>query len=261
MKKIRFCAVLLGFFLLWMVLRFFPSPVWWCCLPSPPLGEAAFPPSLLTGGAAWCSPFLGGVAFPISFQVVLPSFSFCCVGLLFSPPLLLGGVAWSTLPWVVLRCSSLFAWCCFPFHVLGSGALLLSTVGCCLVFLLLWAVLPFPSPLAWCCLPLLWVELFFLPPLSVGWGCLVSPALGVVAVFSVLLVGLLSPSLLMGGAAWCSYFFGVVLLFSLLLRGVAVQNQKEKTQSKRKIENIGKMKKMKKMLINEKNGKNEKMEE
>ena len=50
-------------------------------------------PSLLLGGAAW-PPSLGGVASgPLSFCVVLPSFSPFGWGC-FPSPLLLGGVAW-----------------------------------------------------------------------------------------------------------------------------------------------------------------------
>ena len=100
--------VLLGFFPLWVVLVFSFSADWWCCIPSPPLGGGAFPvllgllffwwffavfpssfggvaflrllwverrsPSLLLGDAAWSPPSLGGVAFLLSFCVVLPSF-------------------------------------------------------------------------------------------------------------------------------------------------------------------------------------------
>ena len=75
---------------LWVVLPFFLS-FWW---------DFLFP-CLLLGGAAWSTPLLGGVAFPISFQVVLPSF-----------PLLLVGLPSTTFPgW-----SSFFpseGWCCF----------------------------------------------------------------------------------------------------------------------------------------------------
>ena len=51
----------------------FPAPVWWC-LPSPPEGGVAF----LRSPVAWCclfsSFFLGGVAFLLSFCVVLLGF-------------------------------------------------------------------------------------------------------------------------------------------------------------------------------------------
>ena len=100
-------------------------------------GEATFPSSLLLGGAAW-SP-LGGVAFPISSQVVLPPllragrlFSSprrCCLGLHFS------------------------GWCCRFSCPFGGTTFPLSSVG---------VVLPsFPSfgmeaalalsSVGWCC--------------------------------------------------------------------------------------------------------------
>ena len=67
---LSFCVVLLGFFPLWVV-----SPVWWCCLPSPPLGSGAFLPS----SVGWCclvsSPFWWCCCFSFSCLVVLPSFS------------------------------------------------------------------------------------------------------------------------------------------------------------------------------------------
>ena len=121
-------------------------PLWfsfsgWCCLFSPPSGRDYFSTCLLLGGAAWftppwgvlgpaLSPPLGGVAFPISFQVVLPSFPSFGVELPSSPSvgwccrflsLLLG---WGCVPplfgWVVLLgFQSFFGWCCFPFPSCG----------------------------------------------------------------------------------------------------------------------------------------------
>ena len=171
----------------------------------------------------WSPPPLGGVASPISFQVVLPSFpSFVwgCVPLnrvAFSA-LLFGGAARFPLLWVVLpafsssgwSCFSTFFWsvllgfflwvvflfflvllpgaCCLSSPPLGTAASFISCVGwCCLVFLL-WVVLLFPSSFPWCCLPF-------------------------------------RPS---GGGAF-SLLFGWVVLLSLLLLscGVAVQNSKK----------------------------------
>ena len=91
-----FCwMVLLGFLLLWAVLLY-PSPFACYCFPFPPLGGAIFSSLLLLYSSpfAWrCFPFppLGSGAFPISFQVVLPSFPSSRRRYFFSPPLLLGG--------------------------------------------------------------------------------------------------------------------------------------------------------------------------
>ena len=54
---ISFYVEPLGFFPLWVV-----SPVWWCCLPSPPLGSGAFPLS----SVGWCC------------LVLLLPFGWCC---------------------------------------------------------------------------------------------------------------------------------------------------------------------------------------
>ena len=76
-------------------------------------------PSLLLGGAAW-PPSLAGVASgPLSFFVVLPSFSpfwWCC----FLSPLLLGGVAWPP---------SLSGVALFPLLLRGAASLSLSPLG------------------------------------------------------------------------------------------------------------------------------------
>ena len=61
-----FTCFLLGFFPLWVV-----SPVWRCCLPSPPVGSGAFPPS----SVGWCclvssSSFWWCCCFSFSYWVV-----------------------------------------------------------------------------------------------------------------------------------------------------------------------------------------------
>ena len=111
---------------------------WWCvllCLLLPLWAVLLFPffcgdaflsivwvvvlfASLRLGGAAW-SP-LGGVAFPISFCVLLPSFSSSGWDY-FSP----------VFCWVVLRCPSLFAWCCLSSPPFGGPAFLPSVGWCC----------------------------------------------------------------------------------------------------------------------------------
>ena len=90
--------MLLGVLLLWLVLLFF---------------------LLLLRGVTWSHPSLRGVAFPISFQVVLPSFS--C--------LLLNSAAWPFLLWEML----LFAWCfllCPPWDGAVFSSSLLVGVAC-----------------------------------------------------------------------------------------------------------------------------------
>ena len=111
-------------------------------------------PSLLLGGAAW-PPSLGGVASgPLSFCVVLPSFSpfwWCC----FLSPLLLGGAVhllspfrWGCFPslfcWLVLPSFSSFGWGCFPPPLLLGGVAWPPSLG---------GVALFPLFFAWCCLP------------------------------------------------------------------------------------------------------------
>ena len=160
------CVVLLGFLLLWVVLRFHP---------------------LLLGGAAFLSLPVGGGVFLLSSVgwCGLVSFGRCCFSNLLS-----GGAASSSSGWgcffpllffwVVLLgfpfsgfSPSAFARCCFPFPPLGGGICFLSSVGwCCLV-----------SSSFGCCfsdilsggptfLPFLFVGAAFLP--SSGWYCLVS---------------------------------------------------------------------------------------
>ena len=170
------------------------------------------------GGAAW-SP-LGGVAFPISSQVVLPSplggtvfftssvgwrclvsllwvvlpfFLFFLVGLLF-PCLLLGGAAWSTPLLGGVAFSNLFSG--------GPAFLPLLLVG-----LPLGGAAFFPFSVGWCCL----VSFFF------GWCCF-SPLLCRGAAFLPLPLGLelLSPLVALLGFPPLG---GVAV--SLLLRDVA----------------------------------------
>ena len=127
-------------------------------------------------------------------QWLQSSFVWCCVP---SPPLRWGCVPPSSVGWcfavflpspfsVVLPSSS-FGWLFSPL-LLGGAA---------------WFFLPF----GWCCLPSLGGAAFL--PSSVGWCRLVSSFFWVVLLFCVVLrsfpslwVGLRSPSLMLGGAAW-----------------------------------------------------------
>ena len=313
----------------WVVLLGLLLPFGWCCCFFLLLLRAAAflpllrSPSLLLGDVAWSPASLGGVAIPLSFGVVLPSFPFFGRGLR-SPSLLMGGAAWCFFWGVVLLFSpSAFAWCCLPFvHrvgmrssslLLGGVAFLAFPLGSAFLPLVCWvALLGFPplggvavfsSPFGgiaflfsfdgWSCFfsplqlggaawfpPSLGGVAFLALPLgsgvflssSVGWCCLVSSSFGQCC-FSNLLSGgaaflsilwsgaalslssvgscFVSSSfgrccfsiLLSGGAAFLPLLWVVLLGLLLLLGGVAVQNQKEKTQSKGKIENIGKVEK------------------
>ena len=117
---------LLGLLLLLVVLPSFPS-FWWDCLPPPPLGGAAFP-HLLKGGVAWFPSSLGGVAFHLSFVVVLLSFTSVGGGAAFLSPLQLGGAAWflPSLGGVAFPLSTVgscfvsFGWCCCS-NLLSGG--------------------------------------------------------------------------------------------------------------------------------------------
>ena len=264
-------------FLLWVVLPFFCpfggaafhlSSVGWCCLVSLfcwvvllclfaflPLGGVAFPASHLLGGAAWFPSLLGRVAFPISFCVVLPSFSLLWVGLrsfpLFSWVVLLGppdgvGLFFRGAAFLPLGGAAFFL---SGFPSLGgvavffcpSGGTNFSPVFCWVVLL---GPLSFQShfrvggaawfafPPSWAVLlffllllrgaaflPLLWVGCFF--PSSVGL-CPPLWAVGVVLLsFPSFGVGLRSPSLRLGGAAWSSSSFGWCCFSPLLCRGAA----------------------------------------
>ena len=227
---LSFYVVLLGFFPLWVV-----SPVWWCCLPSPPLGGAAFSHvfflvsslfgwSLLFGGAAFirsfgCGSFfhvfcwvvlfgllhlLGGVAcFSFSCLVVLPSFSsFGWGGAARSPPPF-GGVAVFPSP---------VRWCCLPSPPFGGTAS--SPVFCWVVLLLL------PFGCCCCCFSLLLLRGAAWSPPSLAlfsspftWCCLVSSLFG----WSLLFGGFCLPPPPLGGAALSPVFCWVVLLGLLLL--------------------------------------------
>ena len=175
------------------------SPVWWSCLPSPPLGSGAFPlssvgwcclvSSFLLGGVVvfpfpvwWCclpSPPLGVLPSSVGLLGFLLPFGWCCCFSLSSWCCLVSsflGVVFLSFYVVLLGFFPLLVvspvwWCCLPSPPLDSGAFPLSSVGwCCLVSsFLLGGVAVFPSPVGWCCLPS--------PPLaptSVGWCCLVS---------------------------------------------------------------------------------------
>ena len=137
-----------------------PSSVGWCFFASSFFGwffwVGLLFPSLMLGGAAW-PPSLGGVASgPLSFCVVLPSFSpfwWCC----FLSPLLLGGVAWPP---------SLSGVALFPLLLRGAAFLsLLPWVG----------LVSLPSSVGWCCPPSPPLNGDAFPPSSVGWCCLPSP--------------------------------------------------------------------------------------
>ena len=179
----------------------FPSPVWWCCLPSPPFDGTASSP-------VFCWVVL----------LLLPFGCCCCFFLL-----LLRGAAWS--PPSLALFSSPFTWCCLVSSFLGwsllfgvfclppppLGGAALPPVFCWVVLLgllLLLVVLLFFF-LLFCgaaFLLLLWVGLLY-PPSSVGWCCLVSSSFWWCCCFSfsywVVLLGLLT--------------LLVVLLFFLLL--------------------------------------------
>ena len=163
------------------------------------------------GGAAW-SP-LGGVAFPISSQVVLPSA--LLGGAVFSPPLLLGGAAWSTPPWGgVASCfvSSSFGRCCFSNLLLGCCLHSPPLGGTAFSHLLKGGAAWFPSS------PLICRGAAFLPLLW-GWCCFLSPLqLGGASFFWV--VVLFSP-LRLGGAAWFLPSLDGVDVFLHLLGGAA----------------------------------------
>ena len=257
---------------------------WWDCLPSPPLGGAVFS-HLLKGGAAWFLPFLGGlsfvvllpsfpsfrcgaaflsslqlgpalsppplggVAFPISFQVVLPSFPssewdyvpllfgwvvllgffllrmvltffFTCLVVLPSFPslwevvlvssLLLGGAAWSLASVGGVAISLSFG------VVLPSFPSSVPPLFCWVVLLgllLLWVVLRFSSPLAWCCL----LSPPAFPLSSVGWCCLVSCCDSPLLCRRAALLPVLWVL-----AAFTPLFFCVVLLCFPFLQGVVL---------------------------------------
>ena len=133
-------VVLLGPLLLWAVLRC-PSLFAWCCLPFPPLVWDYFSPVLLgplllgvvLRPALSPPPPLGGVAFSLSFGVVLPSFpsfGWARVPSLFGWVVLLGPL----LLRVVLRCPSFFLrGAAFLFLLWGGTAFPLSSVGSCFV--------------------------------------------------------------------------------------------------------------------------------
>ena len=89
--SLLFCWVVPLGLPLWVVLRLVLSPFAWCCLPSHPLGGAAFSLLFSWVGVAW-PPSLSGVAlFPLLLRgAVFPSL-LPWVGLV-SLPLLLGGV-------------------------------------------------------------------------------------------------------------------------------------------------------------------------
>ena len=149
-----------------------PSPVWWYCLPSPPLGVAAFSIS----SVGWCclvSFFLlflllfGGAAFqPLQWVVVrfpMSSVGWCCLvsssflfgGFAVLPPPF-GGVAFLRLPWVGRRSPSLLlggaAW--FPPSLGGVAFLLLLGAAFLLLARQRERERPWPLPLP--ALPTIW---------------------------------------------------------------------------------------------------------
>ena len=201
-------------FLLWVVLPFcrsfwwdYFSPVFcWLVLHGPILLEVVLRPAM-------SPPPLGGVAFPISFQVVLPSlpsfwwgcllppflgghcFSFCWVVLL-GLLLLWAVVAFPISFQVGLSSFSSFWWGCLPPPPLGGAAF---------SHLLKGGAAWFPSPLRGAAfLPLICVVL---PSFSSFAWCLPS--------FSSFGVGLRSPSLRLGGAAWSPASLGGGVAFPI----------------------------------------------
>ena len=132
----------------WVVVRFPPSSVGWCCLVSSFLGVVSFSPftwccldssifgwSLLLGGAAFHPLHWVGLLFPVSSAWFLPSLGgiavlFLLFGGFFLPPPLLGGAALSppySVGWCCLVSSSSFWWCCcfsFSYWVVLLGILL-----------------------------------------------------------------------------------------------------------------------------------------
>ena len=169
-------------------------------------------PSLLLGGAAWL-PSLGGVASgPLSFCMVLPSFSPFLVVLLS----LSSSLGWCCLASFVERCCvvpSPFAWCRLPFPPSLGGARF-SPLFC-------WVVLSTFSSFRWGCFPSLFCWLV-LPsfPSSFGWGTFCPPLLLGGAALPPPHLGLLFPSLLLGGAAWPPSLGGVAsgpLFFCVVL--------------------------------------------
>ena len=145
-----FCwVVLLGLLLLWVVLRF-SSPLAWSCLPSPPLGVGCVPtPSsdewccLVSyfgrGGVAVSPLLLRGVAFLSLFWVVV----------LFSS-LRLGGVAWSPLGGASFFLASSVGWCCVATLFLRGVAFLSLLWAVALGLLLLLGLL---LSVGWYCCP------------------------------------------------------------------------------------------------------------
>ena len=203
--------VLLGLLLLWAVLRC--SFSFFVVLPSFPsfLQVGLLCPLfcwvvLLCLFILWMV-FLGGATFPLSSVgwCRLASFVGCCC-VLHSP----------------------FAWCCLPSPPLGGAAFSPSAVWVLLCLLLLWAVLRFSSPSSWCCLPSppslseaafslfsVWC-CFISSPSSLGGATFSSSSVGRYCLtFSFFgwcfWVGLLFPSLLLGGAAWPPSLGGVAL--------------------------------------------------
>ena len=187
----------------------FPFPVWWSCLPSPPLGSGAFPLSsvgwcclvssfllvvllffLLLGGAAFITssfvPSLSGVAFPLLLRGAawfLPSLGAlsCLVVLPSSPPV--GGAAFShVFCWVVLLGLLLLLVVLFFLLLFGGAAFLLLLWPPLLLFGAVWFH------------PSFWVVLLFFLLLLVGCSFITSS-------FVPSLSGVAFP-LLLRGAAW-----------------------------------------------------------
>ena len=128
MSSVGWCRLVSSFLLGGVAV--IPSPVWRCCLPSPPLGGAAFSPVFCWVVLLGFHPSMGGVAvFSLSCLVLLGLLLLLGWWGCFVPRLQLGGVAsfafsgWGGVPllfsWVVLLGFLLpFGWCCslsFPF--------------------------------------------------------------------------------------------------------------------------------------------------
>ena len=148
----------------WVVLLGLLLPsVWFCCvsfsfwlgLPSPPLGETAFSPSLLLGGAAWSPPLKSVAVFPSPFAwccLVSSFFGWCCCFFI----LLFGGVVFLILNSGAAWSPPILRWSCVPLFF--SWAVLLCVLLLCVVLLFFLLLLRGVVILL-----LLWVKQLFSP--------------------------------------------------------------------------------------------------
>ena len=219
-----------AFLPLWVELLF-PSSVGWCCLVSCFFGWCCDFSSPLAWSCLTSAPLGVGCVHPLFFCVVLLSFPFLSEEWCFSPPLRLGGVAWSPPPLgdvafplsfcVLLPSFPSSGWDYFSLCLLLGGTAW-STRVVLRCFFFFCVVLPFfPSIWRSCDPPFCWVLLLGFPPLGgvavanllLSWCCLPSPPLGGGAAF-------LSSS----SVGWCclvSSFFGWCCFSNLLSGGAA----------------------------------------